>query len=243
MSDSLQKPVAPTGEDPMWLRWQEKAPEIYERIYYQSNPLVAAINLSGHRLIEADYPETVHFSRVLEVGAGSGVHLEYVHHKFDEYIVSDISSDFLDRARQRHQRDSRTITYAKVDATSTGFAPRSFDRIISVYNLEHLPEPHRVLEHWRSLLKPGGVISVAIPAEGGIPWNLGRFLTTRRSFAREGLDLDYIIAREHINACYRLVSLIQHYFPECQQRWYPMRIPHPHFNLVYAVNCRTSDGQ
>ena len=241
MSERTIEPPPP-ADDPMWLRWQEKAPEIYERIYYQSNPLVAAVNLSGHRLIEADYPATTHFSRVLEVGAGSGVHLDYVRHGFDEYLVTDISASFLDLARQRHAGDARPIRYAVADATRTGFEPQSFDRIISVYNLEHLPEPHRVLEHWRDLLRPGGVLSIAIPAEGGIPWNLGRFLTTRRSFAREGLDLDYIIAREHINACYRLVSLIAHYFPERQARWYPLRVPHPHLNLVYAVNCRRPAG-
>ncbi len=226
-------------EDPMWALWQAKAPEIYERIYYQSNPVVAAINLSGHRLIERTYPNGTHFGRVLEVGAGTGIHLDFVRHSFDDYLVTDINADLLDKARERHAGDPRPINYEIADALALPYPDASFDRVVSVYNLEHLPEPHRVLEEWRRVLKPGGVLSVAIPAEGGIPWNLGRHLTTRRSFAREGLDLDYIIAREHINACYRLVSLLRHYFEDRDERWYPVRIPTPHLNLVFACNCRT----
>lgn len=85
------------------------------------------------------------------------------------------------------------------------------------------------------VVRPGGVISIAIPTEGGIAWNLGRFLTTRRSFAREGLNLDYIIAREHINACYRLMALMRHIFPELTEAWFPLGLPLADINLVVAV--------
>jgi len=85
------------------------------------------------------------------------------------------------------------------------------------------------------VIRPGGILSIAIPTEGGIAWKMDRYLTTRRYFKREGLDLDYIIAREHINACYRLVSLIKHYFPQRREIWFPTRIPLAHCNLLYAT--------
>ena len=40
------------NEDPMWQKWLEKASEIYKKIYYDSNQVVAAIIKSEHRVVE-----------------------------------------------------------------------------------------------------------------------------------------------------------------------------------------------
>jgi phosphatidylethanolamine/phosphatidyl-N-methylethanolamine N-methyltransferase len=222
-----------TRGDAMWQKWQEDAPRIYDKIYYESNPLVAHINNSGHRFIEKPFDESTHFGRVLEVGAGTGHHMDYVRHSYDEYVLSDISDDLLAKARMAHG-DKEKLTFEIADATNLPYEDNSFDRLVSVYNLEHLPAPHEVLQEWARVVKPNGVISIAIPTEGSLAWNTGRYLTSRRSFKKEGLNLDYIIAREHINAGYRLISLIKHYFPNMQDHWYPMRLPLHHVNLVYS---------
>lgn len=226
-------------EDDMWLQWEAKEREIYDKVYYEGNKLVAYINNQGHRMLEFPFAPKQHFNKVLEVGAGTGMHLEYVRHSFDAYYLTDINPGLLDRARNRHI--NRTNVHVEVaNAIELPYADHSFDRVISVYNLEHLPNPHLVLREWSRVLKPGGILSISIPAEGGIPWNLGRYLTTRRSFAKEGLDLDYIIAREHINACYRLVSLINYYFPQRKDNWFPLKVPNHHLNLVYATTVTKS---
>lgn len=218
-----------------WERWQAKAPTLYDRIYYEGNPLVARINNAGHVRVEQPFGTDRYFGSVIEVGAGSGHHLDYVRHGYDTYLLTDLSEGLLAHAAARH-RDKTGVDCAIADATGLPFADDSFDRLISVYNLEHLPAPHAVLQEWSRVVRPGGVISISIPAEGGIAWNLGRWLTTRRSFRREGLDLDYIIAREHINACYRLVSLIRFLFPDRREHWFPLGVPLAHVNLVYTVN-------
>ncbi len=41
--------------------------------------------------------------------------------------------------------------------------PESFDYVISSHNLEHLPDPIRFLQGCQLILKPGGVVSMAIP--------------------------------------------------------------------------------
>ncbi|MCE7887427.1 MAG: class I SAM-dependent methyltransferase [Alphaproteobacteria bacterium PRO2] len=224
-------------EDKMWVSWQEAAPCIYDRIYYSGNPLVSKVNNAGHWLLEKSFGSDVHFDRVLEVGAGTGFHLEQVKHTFNEYMMTDISADLLDKARVRHA-NRKNVGYEIQDATALKYPDNSFDRLISVYNLEHLPQPHRVLREWRRVLKPGGIISISIPLDGGIAWRLGRYLTTRRAFAREGLDLNYIIAREHVNPSYNLISLIRHYFSDVQETYFPLRIPMVDLNLVYSCNIR-----
>ncbi|WP_119166685.1 class I SAM-dependent methyltransferase [Algihabitans albus] len=220
-----------------WRRWQEQAPRIYDRIYYESNPVVAAVNNAGHSQIERSFSPESHFARVIEVGAGSGHHLDSVRHRFDSYWLTDINEGLLARAAQRHAGKAG-VTCAIADATRLPFPDDHFNRLISVYNLEHLPAPHAVLDEWARVVRPGGVLSISIPTEGGIAWNLGRWLTTRRSFRKEGLNLDYIIAREHINACYRLVALIRFLFPQRQEHWFPLRLPFADINLVYTVNVR-----
>jgi ubiquinone/menaquinone biosynthesis C-methylase UbiE len=219
----------------MWLAWQEAAPRIYDKTYYQGNPLVAHINDAGHRLIETMLGKNAHFPSVLEVGAGTGYHLPFVRHGYDNYVMTDISSELLKVAQDKYGKRPQ-LHYEVQDATNLGYADASFDRLISVYNLEHLPKPHLVLKEWTRVLKPGGVMTIAIPLDGGVAWRLGRYLTTRRSFKREGLDLDYIIAREHINPSYNLISLIHHFFKNRREVWYPLRVPLVDINLVYCCS-------
>lgn len=226
-----------TQEDEMWLAWQKAAPRIYDKIYYSGNPLVSRINDAGHRLAERVYSPNDYFGTVLEVGAGTGAHLSHVRHRFDRYVLTDISPDLLHIAAKRLEGRSDLVFEVR-DATQLGYADASFDRLISIYNLEHLPQPHLVLKEWRRVVKPGGVLTIAIPLDGGVAWRLGRCLTTRRSFAMKGLDLDYIIAREHINPAYNLISLIRHYFKNRSEWWSPFGVPLVDINLIYCCSLR-----
>ena len=229
-------------EDDMWVAWQKAAPSLYDRTYYEGNSLVARVNDAGHRLVETPFGPDSFFGSVLEVGAGTGRHLQHVRHRFDRYVMTDLSLDLLALARDRY-RDRPGLQFETADATSLSYPDSSFDRVISIYNLEHLPQPHRVLKEWRRVLKPGGTLSMAIPLDGGVAWRLGRYLSTKRVFAREGLDLDYIIAREHINPSYNLISLIRYYFGQRREIWYPFGFPLVDINLVYCCSLRIEEGR
>ena len=223
------------NEDQMWLDWQKQESEIYDEMVYNSNPINTYINKFGHRWVEKQYSSNQHFSKVLEVGAGTGEHLDYVKHTYDEYIITDIFDDLLERAKKRHA-DKEKVQFEVQNATELPYSDNTFDRLISIYNLEHIPNPHQALREWRRVTKPGGNISIAIPTEGGIAWNLGRHLTTRRYFRKKGLNLDYIIAREHINTCYRIRAFLNYYFKNKKEKWFPSGIPTAHFNLIYCCS-------
>jgi len=227
-------------EDEAWEQYQAMEAEIYDEVYYRGNTLVSYVNNAGHRLAEALVPSAHSFAKVLEVGAGTGVHFEFVKHRFGSYYLTDISEDRLRIARARHG-GRLGLRFDIADATALKYDDDSFDRLISIYNLEHLPHPHRVLREWRRVVRPGGLISVAIPLDGGVAWRLGRHLTTRRAFARKGIDLGYVIAREHINPSYNLIALIRHYFPLVRERYFPFRIPMIDPNLVYVAQVTVAD--
>jgi SAM-dependent methyltransferase len=104
--------------------------------------------------------------------------------------------------------------------------------------LEHLPAPHAVLREWSRVVKPGGIISLVLPCDPGIAWRLGRAVGSRGKFVRAGLDYDYWMAREHINAINSLVALVEYYFPHREVAWKPFRVPSMDLNLFYIAHLR-----
>ena len=68
----------------------------YSRLNYERG-LAAWFMRKGHRWSEKKYSQANHFSNVLEVGAGTGAHIQEVKHTFDRYIISDLDEEFLDQ--------------------------------------------------------------------------------------------------------------------------------------------------
>lgn len=191
----------------------------------------------SHTLIEKPYPATRKFSRVLEVGAGSGMHMRHVRHQFDEYVMTDGQEDMIAQMRRAaHAEDNSRITYLTEDACHLSFADHSFDRLIATHVLEHLPSPHLVVEEWRRVLKPGGVLSIVLPCDPGLGWRFGRMLGPRAAARKRGLHYDYVMALEHINSITNLVAILHHHFPNRNEYWWPCLAPQTDINLIYAVN-------
>jgi SAM-dependent methyltransferase len=59
--------------------------------------------------------------------------------------------------------DLRTNAVDIEDAIAARFALGTFDYILSSHNFEHLPNPIRFLRGCEKVLKPGGILSMAIP--------------------------------------------------------------------------------
>ncbi|MBF0141041.1 MAG: class I SAM-dependent methyltransferase [Magnetococcales bacterium] len=222
-------------EDPMWLRYRHEFAEHYHEVFYQASPIIRHVQESAHRTMERPFRSDRQFPRVLEVGAGAGEHLPFVRHGFEHYLMIDLDEAILEQARQ-NARHRPEVECRVMDARNLAFPDHYFDRLISVFNLEHLSEPYRVLREWARVVRPGGVISIAIPTEGGMAWELGRTLTTRRIFRKKGFDWDYIVARDHVNSCRQILSFVRHDFPNRREYWYPLGLPNHHINLTFTCN-------
>jgi acyl transferase domain-containing protein/2-polyprenyl-3-methyl-5-hydroxy-6-metoxy-1,4-benzoquinol methylase len=106
--------------------------------------------------------------RVIELGAGVGGTTASLLHTLDsdgalpfkEYIITDVSSGFLERSRSRFQKWDSYIRYKKLDFTSDiskqDFEKESFDLIIAGNCFHAAPNLDDVISHIRKLLKPGG---------------------------------------------------------------------------------------
>ncbi|WP_159732923.1 class I SAM-dependent methyltransferase [Methylosinus sp. Ce-a6] len=216
--------------------WSGARAEEYESENYDCG-LSGFVLRRSHVLIEKPYSATRKFARVLEVGAGSGIHLRYVRHHFDEYVMTDGQEDMtaqLQRAALQYA-DPR-LTLRTEDACGLSFADQSFDRLIATHVLEHLSSPHLVIEEWRRVLKPGGVLSIVLPCDPGLAWRLGRMLGPRAAARRRGLHYDYVMALEHINSITNLVAILRHHFANRQEYWWPSLVSQTDVNLIFAVN-------
>lgn len=193
----------------------------------------------SHRWCERAFGPDVHFGNVLEVGAGTGVHLRFVRHTFDEYWITDLNTPFLERAAAADAPRTRgSVRVSQQDATSLTFGDDTFDRVIATHVLEHLPEPHRVLREWVRVLKPGGILSLVLPCDPGVAWRIGRAVGSRGKFVKAGLDYDYWMAREHMNPINNLASFVRHYFDDVDESWLPFRVPSMDLNLFYIAHVR-----
>lgn len=188
-------------------------------------------------LIEKPYTEASKFSRVLEVGAGSGIHVRFVRHQFDEYVMTDVSEDMTAQLQRDLSEGCKPrITFQTENACKLSFSDHCFDRVIATHVLEHLPSPQLVVEEWHRVLKPGGVLSIVLPCDPGLAWRFGRMLGPRAAALRRGLDYDYLVAVEHINAITNLIAILRHHFGVRKEYWWPSLLPQSDINLIFAAN-------
>ena len=200
-------------DDPPHDIWNSEFAGEYEHINYQRG-IVGYVMAKSHALIERTYGPNVKFGRVLEVGAGSGIHVKYVRHAFDEYWLTDASTEML-KGIGKHNTSG--IVVAAEDATRLSSENASFDRLIATHVLEHLYRPHEVLREWARVLRPGGVMSIVLPCDPGLLWRIGRSFGPRGQARTKGIPYDYLMAREHVNAITNLVTFINYYFSDIEQ--------------------------
>lgn len=205
----------------------------YDAANYEGG-LSAYVLRETHCLVEKPFSNMIHISQVLEVGAGTLAHLPFVRHRFDRYIASDFDEAVLEAASNRALPHG--VELMKLDGAALPFENDSFDRLIATHVLEHVPYPHKAVEEWVRVLKPGGVLSIILPCDPGWAWRMGRMLGPRRQAQAAGLPYDYYMAREHVNSIFNLRELLKFHFPRREVVWWPFRIPVPDINLIYAGN-------
>lgn len=210
--------------------------ENYEKLNYSGN-LSSKVLAYSHKVLENSFTKKDHFSKVLEVGAGSGQHPLTVKHTFDKYLITDGNDKMLDQSRERFKGDTK-YDYQVEDARKLTFADHSFDRVIATHVLEHLVNPHEILREWTRVIKPGGTLSLVLPCDPGLAWRFGRMLGVRKRAESAGMDYDYWMAREHVNSIYNLNTFINFYYKEVNATWWPLRLPLPDLNLIYAANIK-----
>lgn len=223
-------------EDKAWIEYRDKFSEVYDSSNY-SSPLQSFVMRASHRLAEKAFSPQRHFERVLEVGAGTGEHLHFVRHSFDEYILSDHDLKALEVARVKvSELHSGNVGFEVQSGEKLVYPDNSFDRVVATHVLEHIYQPHLALKEWCRVIKNKGVLTILIPTDPGVAWRLGRHLGPRNNAISQGIAYDYVMAREHVNSCNNLIAILRHYFPAAQEAWWPFPIPAIDLNLFFVFH-------
>ena len=223
-------------DDPSWGEWEQTLASFYGKLNY-GNHGAGRLMGAGHRVLEELVePPATSFPIVLEVGVGTGEHLQYVKHAFGKYVMLDRSQDMLDIARDRYAGDNRNLEYRVGEVSCLPFKEQSVDRVIATHVLEHVYKPHEVLREWERVLKPGGALSILIPTDPGVAWRIGRAIGTRRTVMQMGIPYDYFMALEHVNPINNLVALLEYYWPTAKRAWWPFKVSSMDLNFFYAFH-------
>lgn len=224
--------------DEAWENYRARFSDVYDDSNY-SRSLQSGIMAAGHRLVEASFGADARFENVLEVGAGTGQHLDFVRHGFSQYTLADNDPSVLALASERLRgKHEGRLMFSCQEAGRLDFPDNTFDRLIATHVWEHVQEPYAVLKEWGRVLKNGGTLSVLIPSDPGLLWRIGRMLGPRRQAQARGIPYDFIMAREHVNSSNNLVAIFRYCFGDEGEAWWPLRVRSIDLNLFISLQAR-----
>jgi len=222
--------LRPVLDDPCWHRWAAAS-----EAFYQANQRAGVgerVNDAGYRVMR---DVSLEGKRVLEVGPGDIRHATFWRGRPSHVVLADVREEMLAMGMRRMAEAGVSAEPLLVDRDERlPLDDASIDVVVSFYSLEHLYPIAPHLDDWHRVLKPGGMVVGAIPAEGGLAWGLGRLLTSRRWFKRHtAIDPDKIICWEHPNFAEDVLDALDARFERVHNRCWPMPwLPITDVNLI-----------
>jgi 2-polyprenyl-3-methyl-5-hydroxy-6-metoxy-1,4-benzoquinol methylase len=95
---------------------------------------------------------------LMDVGTGIGQFLHHARPYFTDVQGTEVSASAVRVAQEKY---GLQIHHGRVE--EMGFSPESFNNITLFHVLEHVPDPAALLQCCRTLLRPDGVIAIAVP--------------------------------------------------------------------------------
>jgi phosphatidylethanolamine/phosphatidyl-N-methylethanolamine N-methyltransferase len=207
--------------------------EVYREYLYTG--LLGFLFRYQHKLLTPDY--LLDKRKILEIGPSFEPHIKFKKLNYKEYHCLEINeSPELIEYYKKHFKDVHFNSY---DGSKLNYPDNTFDRIIISHTLEHILDPENFINEMLRVLKPECCISVALPCDNGFFWRLGRFILKKTYHKRKGtldIDYDYMMAKEHVNTIFQLLSIFKKKYIVKEQRFIPFFIPSPDLNLIYICH-------
>ena len=97
--------------------------------------------------------------RIVDVGCGGGILTEGLAKKGADMLGIDLSEELIDIADLHGLESGVRANYKKISAEALAEAePTSFDHVVCMEMLEHVPEPGSVIAACATMVKPGGYV-------------------------------------------------------------------------------------
>ena len=203
----------------------------YNEILYSG--IVGLIFKHQHTKLSPDY--LLNKKKVLEIGPGFEPHIKFKKLNFEEYHCLEINQSH--DIKKHYSENFKKIIFNSYDGKKIDYPNETFDRVIISHTLEHVLNPEIFIDQILRVLKPKGVISIAIPCDNGLLWRFGRFynkMTHNRKKKISDVDYDYFVANEHVNTIFQLKAILKKKFSIKHEIFLPFRIKIIDFNLIYV---------
>jgi SAM-dependent methyltransferase len=172
-------------------------------------------------------------ARTLEIGPGNGSHLKVEDlSAHEEYVALELRPFLSDQiSQQPHLKVVVGDCQARLP-----FEDDAFDRVLAIHVLEHLDNLPAALEEVARVLRPSGLFSVVIPAEGGAAYALGRRATVQRKFEkRYQIPYKDVIRYDHINTAREVLGELRRIFRVKHRTFFPTLLPSVDLNVVIGL--------
>jgi ubiquinone/menaquinone biosynthesis C-methylase UbiE len=194
---------------------QERYKSIYDKTQYGNR--TGRASSFFHTALEKGLDHS-HFKNVLEVGSGSGEHLQFIRHNFDKYIVSDLFMPDISTSIQVKiddlKRQKKSIELAAENVENLTFSNSTFNRVVSTCLLHHVANPVLALQEMRRVTANDGLISIYIPSDPGMIYRLAQMIVSTRALREyfSSSEIRFLRAGEHRNHVASLSGLIHGIF-------------------------------
>jgi SAM-dependent methyltransferase len=181
-------------------------------------------------------PDQPHF-RTIEIGAGTGGHLEFEDLSRQEYHCVELRENMAAEIKRRFP--AVTVTTGSCQDTmphQDGY----FDRALAVHVLEHLPDLPRAIAELHRMLRVGGLLAIVVPCDPGFAYEFARQVSSARIFRkRYKMPYMWLMRREHINSPTEIISVLRSGFEEIDRAYFPLRfVPMATVNLCLGLTLR-----
>lgn len=217
-------------QDTCWQNWQKTYLDFYHA--NQRKGIGTKVNDAGYKVMAW---LNLCGKSVLEIGPGDIRHVPFWDEKPEQYLIADVQQEMLDKAATTLDAENvSTRCLLMQRSQKLPLTDSSVDIIVSFYSLEHIYPLAPYLFELKRILKPGGILAGAIPAEGGLAWGGGRMLTSRRWLKKNTtINPDKIICWEHPNFADQILSALDKILIRKRVKYWPIPfLPHPDFNLI-----------
>lgn len=173
---------------------------------------------AGHRILGKKILKNMsNDGYILEIGAGTGALLEFL--PSEKFVAVDMSMESLNVIKSRWPN----VTCICASAADLPFESGAFEQIVSLHTLEHLYFLAESLQEMRRVMQPDGTLYYGIPTEGGLAFLMGRkFVTGPHLRKKYGLDVNYVMDREHINDAPRVLKFLRMHFEGLTKTYWPL---------------------
>jgi len=224
--------------DKCFEKWTKIYSEVLHDYFEHGNRIFNAIHHSSHKAGRSLVDLSDESEWLLDIGCGAGAHFPY-HSNLSRVVGIDTNLESLKLIRKNYP----TATLIHGDMYFMPLKSGVFKYALSIYNLEHSYFLESVIEEALRILSHNGVFIVGLPCEGGLPWTLGRKLTSHR-YVTKTYDIDYrrIVALEHCNTAKRVMTALEKRFSVAGRRWFPFPFfPSVNLNLTVTTLYKKAD--